>query len=208
MAAVAQIPQGGTYLHTFQRSFTDVPIDESKGNAISTTEFLDAAESLTTMFDLLGSVAFFPVKKDLLGNVQKLRKRQLAAPAESETIQDLVKNEIKSKSHTATEGLVWLVRGLDFTCIALKQNVSDSGEELSNSFRSSYDQTLRTHHSFFVKTIFSKAMIACPYRKDFYAKLGDDNQKVNEELAEYLEALEKIVGILKTFLDSKEAKWK
>lgn len=42
--------------------------------------------------------------------LQKLRDRQLAAPAESETIQDLVKNEIASKKHTATEGLVWLIR--------------------------------------------------------------------------------------------------
>lgn len=41
---------------------------------------------------------------------QKIRDRQLAAPLESETLQDLVKNELKTKKHTATEGLVWLVR--------------------------------------------------------------------------------------------------
>jgi hypothetical protein len=50
-------------------------------------------------------------------------------------------------------------------------------------------------------------MGACPYRKDFYAKLGSDDDKVKEELREYLEALDKIVGILKGFLDSKDAKW-
>lgn len=43
-------------------------------------------------------------------DAQKIRKRQLAAPAESETLQDLVRNELKSGSHTATEGLLWLVR--------------------------------------------------------------------------------------------------
>jgi hypothetical protein len=48
--ATAQIPPGGTYLDTFKGSFTKVPIDAEKDNAISTTEFLDAAESLTTMF--------------------------------------------------------------------------------------------------------------------------------------------------------------
>jgi len=41
---------------------------------------------------------------------QKLRKRYLAAPLESENIQDLVRNELKTKSHVATEGLTWLVR--------------------------------------------------------------------------------------------------
>jgi hypothetical protein len=49
MAAV-QIPEGGTYLDTMKRDFTKVPVDAAKGNAISTSEFLEAAESLTTMF--------------------------------------------------------------------------------------------------------------------------------------------------------------
>lgn len=51
-------------------------------------------------------------------------------------------------------------------------------------------------------------MSACPYRKDFYARLGDDDAKIQAELLEYLAALEKIVGILKDFLASKEAQWK
>jgi hypothetical protein len=50
-------------------------------------------------------------------------------------------------------------------------------------------------------------MSACPYRKDFYPKLGDDQAKVSEEMAAYLAALEKVVGILKEFVNSKEAKW-
>lgn len=44
------VPPGGTLLETFKKSFVDVPIDANNDNAISTTEFLDAAESLTTMF--------------------------------------------------------------------------------------------------------------------------------------------------------------
>ena len=48
--AAPTIPPGGTLLDTFKRSFTDVPIDAEKENAVSTSEFLDAAESLTTIF--------------------------------------------------------------------------------------------------------------------------------------------------------------
>ena len=44
------IPPGGTIIQTFKRSFVDVPIDAGNENAISTSEFLDAAEGLTTMF--------------------------------------------------------------------------------------------------------------------------------------------------------------
>ena len=48
--AATQIPEGGTYIDTFKGTFTTVPIDAENANAISTTEFLDASESLTTMF--------------------------------------------------------------------------------------------------------------------------------------------------------------
>lgn len=97
--------------------------------------------------------------------------------------------------------------GLEFTCIALSKNLASSAEELSDSFRSAYGVTLKPHHSFVIKPIFSAAMSACPYRKDFYAKLGDDQTKVTEQLRAYLAALDKIVAILKGFLESKEAKW-
>lgn len=50
MAAIAVVPEDGTYLDTFKGSFTRVPIDAEKNNAIATTEFLEASESLTTMF--------------------------------------------------------------------------------------------------------------------------------------------------------------
>ncbi|EKD21582.1 uncharacterized protein L3040_004808 [Drepanopeziza brunnea f. sp. 'multigermtubi'] len=206
-AAVTAYPPGGTFLDTLEVSFTNVPVDKEKDNAVATTEFLKAAESLTTLFDVLGSMAFKPVKSDMAGNVAKIRERQLAAPAESATLQELVVNELKTKKHVATEGLVWLVRGLDFTCIALSQNLAQPSEELAASFRNAYGSTLKPHHSFVVKPIFSAAMSACPYRKDFYAKLGEDPDKVAEELRVWLASLEQILAILKGFLDRKEAKW-
>ncbi|WPG98100.1 glycolipid transfer protein domain-containing protein [Acrodontium crateriforme] len=205
--ATAAFPPGGTYFDNVKRSFTDVPVNAAAGNAISTTEFLEASESLTGLFDVLGSAAFKPVKGDVLGNVKKIRERQLESPAESETLQDLVRNELKTKKHTATEGLVWLVRGLDFTAQALRKNLNAPSEELAASFREAYSNTLKPHHSFIIKPIFSAAMSATPYRKDFYTKLGDDQTKVNEELNVWLKALEAIVAILKEFLATKEAKW-
>lgn len=84
----------------------------------------------SSMADVLGSVAFTPVKSDILGNIKvglivtfllideltggkKVRDRQLAAPADSESLQSLVVNELKTKKHTAAEGLLWLVRLAD-----------------------------------------------------------------------------------------------
>lgn len=145
-------PSGGTWFDTLHKTFDDVPVQASNDNAIPTSDFLEAAESLTTLFgklplpgcfrsvvefkayrwaDVLGSMAFTPVKNDMIGNIKvsthllptptqsgelptywykKVRDRQLAAPADSETLQSLVVNELKTKKHTAAEGLLWLVR--------------------------------------------------------------------------------------------------
>ncbi|KAG5292354.1 HET-C2 protein [Histoplasma ohiense] len=204
MANTQVIPEGGTWFDTLKRGFDAVPVADD--NAISTSEFLEAAESLTTLFDLLGSVAFTPVKNDLLGNIKKIRDRQLAAPAESETLQALVLNEIKAKKNTASVGFLWLVRGLDFTAKALRHNISFPSDELSTSFRAAYGDTLKPHHNFLVKPIFVAAMGATPYRKDFYAKLGNDPAKCQAALELSTASLEKIVSILKEFLETPEVK--
>ncbi|KAL2003845.1 hypothetical protein VTN02DRAFT_2062 [Thermoascus thermophilus] len=207
MSSTAIIPPDGTWFDTLRRSFVDVPIDTANDNGIATTEFLEAAEALTTLFDVLGSVAFNPVKNDLMGNIKKIRQRQLAAPDKSATLQALVLNELKEKTHTASEGLLWLVRGLDFTAQSLRHNLSNPNDELSTSFRTAYGATLKPHHSFVVKPVFSAAMSATPYRKDFYSKLGNDQAKINAALEKEIDALEKQVAILKAFQERKEAKW-
>lgn len=97
--------------------------------------------------------------------------------------------------------------GLDFTAQSLRHNIDNSSSELSTSFREAYGSTLKPHHSMFIKPIFSAAMSATPYRKDFYAKLGTDPAQVNAALEREVAALEKVVTILKSFQERKEAKW-
>ncbi|KAK1071344.1 hypothetical protein LTR12_002117 [Friedmanniomyces endolithicus] len=204
---MAAYPPGGTYFDNGKRSFTQVPMNASKDNAISTSEYLEASEALTGLFDVLGQTAFSPIKKDMIQNIKKIRDRQLQAPLESETLQDLVRNELKGKKHPATEGLLWLTRGHDFTARALRRNLTQPNEELSVSFRDAYGLTLKQYHSFIIKPIFSAAMSACPYRKDFYGKLGDDEGRVKKDLGEWLRALEDRVKVLNEFLAKPEAKW-
>ena len=97
--------------------------------------------------------------------------------------------------------------GLDFTSQGIRKNLQNPSDELSGSFRTAYGNTLKPHHSFMVKPIFSAAMSAMPYRKDFYAKLGDDQAKVDEAARKWLDALEKQVSILKQFQATTKAKW-
>ena len=100
-----------------------------------------------------------------------------------------------------------MTSGLEFTCLAISANLENPSDELSVSFRNAYSTTLKPHHSFLIKPIFSAAMSACPYRKDFYAKLGNDEAQVAANLRTWLKALETQVNILKGFQSTKEAKW-
>ncbi|KAK9356530.1 glycolipid transfer protein domain-containing protein [Lipomyces doorenjongii] len=187
-----------TFFVTMKRSFADVPVEAGK---VSTTEFLEAAESLVSLFDLLASAAFTVVQMDMNGNIKKIRDRQHANPVLSSTLQDIVLSEKVDKNKTATQGLLWLTRGLHLTAVALRKNI-ESTEELNESFTKAYSETLIKFHSMVVRPVFKLAMKACPYRKDFYAKLGNDYDAVKEQLLTWLAALERIVKIIQDFYDS------
>ena len=57
-----------------------------------------------------------------------------------------------------------------------------------------------------VKPIFSAAMSATPYKKDFYFKMGNE-EKAKVDMAKWLDALEGQVKVLKEFQERKVAKW-
>jgi hypothetical protein len=160
---------------------------------------------------------------------QKVENRLKAAPQESETLQSLVRNELKSKSHTATEGLLWLTRcvgglhkshavtrgynwpissrGLEFICKAIQESLQKPDETMPKSFRAGYGASLEKHHGFFAKPLVTTALLLVPSREVFYGKLGSDTEMVKEHMETYVKGLQKIVDILLNFMSSKEAKW-
>ena len=188
-----------TFFDEMKKSFADVPITDEK---VDTASFLEASESLVKLFDLLGSSAFQVVQKDMTGNITKIRTKLLADPAGSGTLQDLVLSEANTKTKTATQGLLWLSRGLQFTSQAMRETVDNPSKELAVTFTDAYSKTLSQYHGMLVKPIFKLAMKACPYRKDFFEKLGADQTKVAEQLKTWLKALENIVQIILDFFTS------
>lgn len=64
-------------------------------------------------------------------------------------------NEQGEKKRTATEGLLWLLRGLAFTCKALQYAQAHKDKELVDAFSQSYEGTLKKFHNFVVKGIFT-----------------------------------------------------
>jgi len=185
-----------TYFDTVSRSYEQVTVDE-KG--IYTLQFLEATDGLIRLFDLLGSSAFSVVQNDMNGNVKKIKTRYDVDPESNVTLECLVVNEKGEKKRTATEGLLWLKRGLEFTAVALRNSMNNPEEELSISFTNSYGVTLKRHHGILIRPVFNLAMKATPYRVDFFKKLGDDQALVKEKLLTWLMALEVLVARLNNF---------
>lgn len=120
-------------------------------------------------------------------------------------MQQIVFSERQEKKKIATEALLWLKRGLEFTCLALRTNLDTPGEELSVSFTKAYGTTLSKHHSFMVRPIFSLAMNACPSRVSFYESLAHgDVPKVTQQLNEWVKGLEEKLANVVAFYEKEK----
>ncbi|KJA16556.1 hypothetical protein HYPSUDRAFT_47269 [Hypholoma sublateritium FD-334 SS-4] len=182
------------------KSFADVPLTEQ---GVATEPFLEASDGLLQMFDLLGSGSVFGfVQSDIKGNIAGVRHRYEAEPDKSATLEELVLSESAEPEKHATPSLTRLVRGLMFTCRALQNMQRDSQSELNICFKRSYDEVLRHHHNFVIRSVVSVALHAVPRRTDFYARIsqGGAHDKLDAELARWLEGLDRIVDRLRTFL--------
>ncbi|KAI6017805.1 hypothetical protein PISMIDRAFT_96962 [Pisolithus microcarpus 441] len=192
------------------KSFADVPIT---ADGVDTVAFLEASEGVVKLFKLLENPAFTPVVSDLEGNITKVRTRYDSHPSQSSTLELLLFTEhTTEKKQPASEGLMWLLRGLAFTFRALQAAQNNVQTELSKAFTEGYENTLKGYHNFVVKGIFAVAMRACPYRKTFYDKLASDpaggppvpGDKLNQQLNVWLAALEKILVRMKKVYEEKK----
>ncbi|KAJ2238276.1 hypothetical protein H4R99_006847 [Coemansia sp. RSA 1722] len=184
------------FLEKVPLRFNDVTVTDA---GINTDEFLRAAQGVVMLFDELGSAAFMPVKSDIEGNINKVRTKFLTNPLQFDTLEKIIYAEAGTKDRTATQGLLWLKRGLDFTAKGIARNIADMSEELSDSFTDAYTKTLKEFHNFIIKGVFSMAMKACPARNDFYAKLGGSYNDVVGDLRPWVDALQNLVDKLSDF---------
>ncbi|KAI7905279.1 glycolipid transfer protein domain-containing protein [Cokeromyces recurvatus] len=181
-----------SFFDTLPFSYTEV----NTRNGIDTVQFLEATKGLVKLFDLLGSSAFSVVQSDMNGNIKKITDRYISNPSINETLQKLMATEAPEKKRVATEGLLWLTRGLDFTAQALRRSIANPEEELNVSFTKAYEQTLKKYHNMLIRPVFALAMKACPYRKTFYEKIGVVSDATLDQMKHWLEALETIICII------------
>ncbi|KAI0332676.1 glycolipid transfer protein [Cubamyces sp. BRFM 1775] len=184
------------------KSFADVPITV---DGVDTATFLLASTDFVNMFDLLGGGVFAFVQNDLRSNIAGVRHRYQVAPAESPTLEKLVTNECNGGGAGERHGtacLVRLLRGLWFTCEALRNMQQDRNAELHTCFKRSFDVNLKPNLPYLIRPVVAVAIRAVPHRQDFYARItqGGSHEKFDNELTKWLAGLEVIVLRLKTFL--------
>ncbi|KAG1450343.1 hypothetical protein G6F46_005250 [Rhizopus delemar] len=120
---------------------------------------------------------------------------------ENKSLESLMKNEASLKTRPATEAILWLKRGLDFTGQSLMHSLTHPNDELTVSFMQAYDKTLRPYHSFIVRPLFNLAMNACPWRKDFYKSIDVTDEESVEKMKEWLNGLSGIIDQLNRVFD-------
>jgi len=179
----------------------DVQLDGE--GSVPTAKFIEASKELVAIFDILGGVAFGPVKSDMNGNIVKIETRFKSNPEKNATLQKIVQSEKAEGLNTATEGMMWFKRGLEMLDIAFERSLKDPKEEICDSFTAAYEVTLRPNHGMLIRPIFSMAMKATPYRKDFYAKLGKDQEQLLKDMVSYMGSFSKVVkSLAKIYVDA------
>ncbi|PVU87155.1 hypothetical protein BB559_006190 [Furculomyces boomerangus] len=171
---------------------------KSSDEGIDTEQFLEASKGVVMLFDELGSAAFSPVKSDITGNITKVYTKYNTDKQKFNTLEKIVLDEASSKDKTATQGLLWLKRGLEFCALAIIKNIQNVTEELSQSFTNAYNETLKQYHNFLIKPIFLLAMKACPTASVFYSKIGS-SPTLKDELLVWAKALKAFTDRLDAF---------
>jgi hypothetical protein len=94
---------------------------------------------------------------------QKVRAQLAAHPNDAKTLESLLTHDKASHPNTkdrkASEGLLWLLRGLKFTALGLRSSLTNKDEELSVSFTKAYEGSLKKYHGMLVRPVFYVSLV-------------------------------------------------
>ncbi|XP_003744676.1 pleckstrin homology domain-containing family A member 8 [Galendromus occidentalis] len=203
-SAEDQVP---TFFTLMEHSFTKLKLES---NDIPLGEFLLCCEGIVPVFDVLGSTAFAPVKMDIQGNISKLQKH--GTETGCTFLLALIQRELDMKTTTqagsATDALLWLKRALAFIRIFLHEACQSADVDLALCATKAYGETLRKHHNFVVRGVFSVAIRALPYYSTFVKSLAPSPAVANNPAyettlksdgIEYTKHLQIVVTTIDTF---------
>jgi len=167
-------------------------ISKDEQNAM---DFINAFTKLNYVIGLLGK-AFIFVYRDI---EQKLVFVQTKDNGRGKTLQQIMTEELESNmiqdKSSASRNILRLYRALNFICLFL--TMLDTGEkELRECANTAYDQSLRQHHIFAVRSLVKVALYTLPYRENFLLNLNLDPKQKNQfqELVVYIRSVKDNLG--------------
>uniref|UniRef100_A0A914YG00 Glycolipid transfer protein domain-containing protein n=1 Tax=Panagrolaimus superbus TaxID=310955 RepID=A0A914YG00_9BILA len=179
-----------TYFTDESRMFPN--LDDGK---VPTERFLTASKTIADFIAHFG-VAFKPVQTDILGNVEKVRRKYETDKEKYAYIQDLCDSELRENNGRmgmATEGLLWLKRGLEFMHMFLRLLVEGyrtnkaKTENMTPALKEAYSKTLMRHHNFLAKQLFGVVVHAAPYRKNLLKAAAYNHDGLEETVVGEIE---------------------
>jgi hypothetical protein len=96
------------------------------------------------------------------------------------------------------------IRALEFTSASIKHAFENDDKELTNCFTEMYKTTLKPYHSWIMSAGFTTGLKTVPYRKDYFSRMGDDQEKVKTQALEWLAGVDKMISILNPYMNSKK----
>ncbi|XP_076809138.1 pleckstrin homology domain-containing family A member 8-like isoform X2 [Clavelina lepadiformis] len=210
-------PVESVAMHDFsENSILDEVVPSNEKNLIPAELFLNACQCYLEFFDRFAGTVLAPIKTDIQGNINKIRKVMNTKP--DEYLQDLLENEMLAKKHTgpdtATQALLWLTRALSVMCQFLKNLLTPGSENCRDppaAFWAAYVSRLQKHHNWVVQRLFKMGikMLADFERfaedmteKDSYEKIAQSTsstwknviqEKVIEHGLDYCDGMNEIV---------------
>lgn len=126
---------------------------------INVIEFLAAASDIVALVDRLGTI-FQPVKLDMQGNIDKIKK--FYDYDETSCLLELMLEEKARGKPNAGEGILWLNRGLLFfelifmdTANDLRSGVSVDDVDIKKIITSAYENSTKMYHNWVTQQLFN-----------------------------------------------------
>jgi pleckstrin family protein A (phosphoinositide binding specific) protein 8 len=204
-APTPKCPHKKNLINSLTNKFPDLQLTDNNG--IPVVMFLDCSSCVLVVFDCLSASLFTPVKSDMTNNIQKIRIKHETNPAQYKTLQDILLDEVNHQVHntagSATDALTWLKRGLRFMQVFFYEVVNGE-RNLEIAATKGYDQSLRAHHNFLVRGVFSVGIKAVPYYEDMMKFIGwdgtpTDEQTIIDDITSSVLAIKRVLDVIDQF---------
>uniref|UniRef100_A0A8R1XYI7 GLTP domain-containing protein n=1 Tax=Onchocerca volvulus TaxID=6282 RepID=A0A8R1XYI7_ONCVO len=190
---LVQLDEVSTYFSHPELMFPMIENDK-----VPTEQFLRACQGIADFVGFLGT-AFIPIKNDISGNVTKVRTKYESEKGKCKYIEDLIEDDLaknNGKMGVATEGLLWLKRGLEFMLEFLSEMVQvyrssidkEKTNSLTGSINNAYNNTLKRHHGFISKQLFKVVILAAPTRSTILKILAEGEEGLDDICIEHIAA--------------------